>query len=162
MDRYPIPDEKRRRLEALIRIIDMVIYLAIVAGGVYALFFTPNTVTVELAGWDWLIGVWSLLLLVGGLLGFVGRLTRYWVLEVPATPAAVFGILIYLVILGRTAFTSITAAVATTLVFVAMAVLIRRYVELQIFASDPSHQDFQARVAEMLRRRTQNVAPRRE
>ena len=162
MDRYPIPDEKRRRLESLIRIIDMIIYLAIVAGGVYALFFTPTTVVTELAGWDWLIGVWSTLLLVGGVLGFVGRLSRYWVLEVPAAPAGVFGILIYLVILGRTAFVSITAAVATTLVLVAMLVLIRRYVELQIFASDPSHKDFQSRVADMLRRRTQNVAPRLE
>ncbi|QHF24092.1 hypothetical protein GTU73_08765 [Rathayibacter sp. VKM Ac-2804] len=162
MDRYPIPDEKRRRLESFIRIIDMVIYLAIVAGGVYALFFTPTTVQVELAGWEWLIGVWSLLLLIGGGVGFIGRLTRYWVLEVPAAPAAVFGILIYLVILGRTAFTSITAAVATTLVFVAMLVMIRRYVELQIFASDPTHLDFQSRVAEALRRRTQNVAPRTE
>jgi hypothetical protein len=162
MDRFPVSAEKRRRLEALIRVIDMIIYLAIIAGGVYALFYTPASVQTELAGWDWLIGVWASLLLAGGVLGFLGRLTRYWVLEVPATPAGVFGILIYLVILGRTAFTSVTAAVATTLVFVAMAVLVRRYVELQIFASDPSNKDFQTRLAEMLRRRTQNVAPRQE
>lgn len=162
MDRFPISAEKRRRLEAVIRVIDMIIYLAIIAGGVYALFFTPNTVQTELAGWEWLIGVWASLLLAGGVLGFIGRLSRYWVLEVPATSAGFFGVLIYLVILGRTAFDSLTAAVATTLVFVAMAVLVRRYVELQIFASDPEHKDFQTRLADMLRRRTQNVPPRTE
>jgi hypothetical protein len=162
MDRYPVSPEKRRRLEALIRVIDMIIYLAVLAGGVYALFFTPNTVQTELAGWEWLVPVWAALLLVGGALGFLGRLSRYWVLEVPATPAAAFGMLIYFVILGRTAFESITAAVAATLVLTSMFLMIRRYVELQIFASDPAHKDFQTRLADMLRRRTQNVAPRQE
>jgi hypothetical protein len=162
VDRYPVDPEKRRRLEALIRIIDMVIYLAVLAGGVYALFFTPTSVTVELTGWEWLIAVWASLLLVGGALGFIGRLSRYWVLELPATAAATFGILIYAVVLGRTAFASITAAVAVTLVLVACGLMVRRYVELQIFGSDPDHKDFQHRLAEMIRRRTQDVPPRKE
>ncbi|QJU54320.1 hypothetical protein SCB71_14335 [Herbiconiux sp. KACC 21604] len=162
MDKYPIDPTKRRRLEALIRIIDIIVYGAVFLGGVYALIFTPNTVTTELAGWEWLVPVWSGFLLVGGALGFVGRVSRYWILETPADVAAVVGILIYFVVLGRTAFTSVTAAVASVLVFIAMLMMLRRYVELQIFGSDPSHKDFQSRLADALRRRTSNVAPRKE
>lgn len=162
MDRYPVPPERRRRYEALIRILDLVTYFAVFAGGVYALFFTPDSVTLELAGWPWLIAVWASLLLAGGGAGFVGRLTRYWVIEVPATVAAMFGILIYFVILGQTVFRSVTAAVAAVLVFVAMSTMLRRYLELQIFATEPDERRFPDRVAAMVRRRTQNVVRRAE
>lgn len=162
MDKFPVDPEKRRRLEALIRIIDIVIYLFVFGGGIYALLYTPNSVTTELIGYEWLIGLWAFLLLVGGALGFVGRLTRYWVLELPATAAGFFGILIYVVVLGRTAFTSVTATVAVALVVVALGLMMRRYIELQIFGTDPGHKDFQTRLADMIRRRTQNVPPRAE
>jgi hypothetical protein len=157
-----VDPEKRRRLEALIRIIDIVIYLFVFAGGIYALLFTPTSVQTELIGYEWLIAIWAALLLIGGALGFVGRLSRYWVLELPATAAAFFGILIYVVVLGRTAFLSITAAVAVALVIVALGLMLRRYIELQIFGTDPGHKDFQTRLADMIRRRTQNVPPRAE
>lgn len=162
LEKRPIPPERRRRYEGLIRFIDIADYFAVFAGGVYALFFTPDSVTIELAGWPWLIGVWASLLLVGGLLGFVGRLTRYWVIEVPGTVAAIFGILIYFVILGRVVSLSITAAVAAVLVFLAMSLMVRRYLELQIFSSEPGDNRFADRVAAMIRRRTSDVVPRDE
>ena len=162
MDRRPVPAERRRRFESIIRIIDLVVYLAVFAGGVYAVAATPATVVDELGGSPFLIWMWSLLLLVGGGVGFTGRFSRWWMVEVPATVLAFFGILIYLVVLGRFAFSSITAAVAAVLVAVAMGMMFRRWAELQIFATDPDHTDFKSRMAEALRRRTPNFVQRHE
>lgn len=160
MDRHPVPPARRRRFEAIIRGIDLIVYVAVLTGGVYALIGTPSTVVNELQGSLWLILVWSALLCLGGFVGFVGRLTRFWMIEVPATVLAFFGVLIYLVVLGRYAFSSITAAVAALLIIVAMGWIARRWAELQIFATDPGRHDFRHRMAEALRRRTQNF-PRR-
>lgn len=160
MDRYPVPAERRKRFEGIIRVIDLIVYAAVFVGGVYALFATPATVVDELRGAMWLVAVWAGLLCVGGAVGFIGRLIRYWMLEVPATVLAFAGILIYLVVLGRFAFTSVTAAVAALLVLVAMGLVARRWAELQIFATDPGRHDFRSRMAEALRRRTQDF-PRR-
>lgn len=162
MDRHPIPPERRRRFEALIRLIDLTAYSAVFVGGIWALVFTPDSVTLELSGWPGLIVVWAVLLLAGGGAGFLGRLTRYWVIEVPATVAALFGILIYFVILGQTVFRSVTAAVAAVLVLVAMLLMLRRYLELQIFSTEPDERRFPDRVAAMFRRRTANVVQRDE
>lgn len=159
MDRWPIPPKVRHRYEAVIRVIDLFVYFAVFAGGVYALVGTPNSVVDELAGWEWVIALWAFLLLVGGSAGFIGRLTRWWMVEVPATVLAAFGIGIYFIVLGRFAFTSITSAVAVTLVGVAMLVMMRRYAELQIFATEPGT-DFRTRVAAALRRRTADVVRR--
>lgn len=156
MDKHPVPAARRRRLEAAIRVIDLIVYAAVFSGGVYALFATPSTVEAELAGVEWLIVMWAVLLLLGGAVGFAGRLSRWWMVEVPAAVLSISGILIYLVVLGRFAFTSITAAVAAVLVAVSMLMIVRRWVELQIFSIDPDHPDFRSRLAEALRRRTPN------
>ena len=162
MDRRPIPRERRRRFEAVIRVIDLIVYLAVLAGGIYAVAATPSSVVDELGGAPWLIAIWSFLLLVGGGVGFLGRITRFWMVEVPATVLAFFGILIYFVVLGRFAFTSVTAAVAAALVLVAMGMMVRRWAELQIFATDPDNHDFRSRMADALRRRTPNFVHRHE
>lgn len=153
MDRYPVSARVRRRWEQVIRIIDIVIYAAVFAGGVYALVGTPNSVVDELRGWEWVIGLWAGLLLTGGAVGFAGRLSRRWMVEVPATVLSFFGALIYLVVLGRYTLASITSAVAVTLVLVATLEMLRRYAELQIFSSEP-HTDFRARMAAAITRRT--------
>lgn len=162
MDRHPIPTERRRRLEAGIRVIDMLIYFAVFVGGLYALFATPQTVIDELAGSMWLVAVWAGLLCLGGAVGFIGRLTRYWMFEMPSTWLVFAGILIYFVVLGRFTFTSVTAAVAALLVLVAMCAVARRWVELQIFATEPGKHDFRYRMAEALRRRTQDFPHRHQ
>ena len=162
MDRHPVETPRRRRFEAVIRVIDLIVYAAVFAGGIYAITGTPKTVVDELVGAEWLIWLWAGLLLAGGVVGFVGRLTRYWFLEVPATVLAFAGILIYLVVLGRFAFSSVTAAVATTFVLVALGMVARRWAELQIFATDPDATDFRSRMADALRRRTSNFVHRHE
>lgn len=159
MDRYPISDRTRRRWEAVIRVIDVIAYAAVFIGGVYALVGTPNSVVDELRDWDWVIVLWAALLLIGGGVGLVGRLSRRWMIEVPATVLACFGILIYFVVLGRFAFSSITSAVAVALTLVAMLVMMRRYAELQIFSTEPNG-DFRARAAAALRRRTADFVHR--
>ena len=161
MDRRPVPPEIRHRYERVIRVIDLCVYAAVFIGGVYALAGTPNTVVDELAGWEWVIGLWAALLLLGGAAGFIGRVLRRWMVEVPATVLSAFGILIYFIVLGRFAFASITSAVAVTLVGVAMLVMVRRYAELQIFASEPGS-DFRSRVADALHRRTTDFVRRHQ
>lgn len=154
MDKHPVLPERRRFYEAIIRIVDLFVYAAVFGGGVYALAFTPVTVTEQLADFPFLVVMWSFLLMAGGLVGFIGRLVRHWMTEVPATVAAVFGILIYLVILGRFAFISITATVAVALIVVAMFAMVRRWAELQIFSTEPGSRTFRERAAAALRRRT--------
>lgn len=158
----PPPPEKRRVLEALIRIIDLVIYIAVSAGGLFALIATPTSVQNELTGWEWLIPMWGWMLMLGGLGGFAGRLTRYWIIEVPSLPLAGVGIAIYFLVLGRTAFSNALAVVATMLILAAFLMIVRRYVELQIFATEPDDRDFKSRLAAMLRRRTRDVVHRIE
>lgn len=162
MDRHPVPPNKRRILEATIRIIDIVAYLIVIVGGVYALLFTPQSVEDGLARASWLVPMWAAFLLIGGTLGAVGRLSRIWILEPPALVLGIAGVAIYFVLLGNTLFESALAGVATMLVFYAGIQMARRYVELQIFGTDPSVHSFADRVAEALRRRTGNVAPGEE
>lgn len=159
VDRRPIPPEIRRRWERVIRYIDIIVYLTVLGGGVWAITATPNSVVDELVGWEWVIGLWSGLLLVGGFAGFTGRLSRWWMIEVPGTVLSMFGILIYFIVLGRFSLASVTSAVAVCLVAVAMLLMVRRYAELQIFASEPNT-DLKTRLAEIARRRTANFVRR--
>ncbi|MEV8269160.1 hypothetical protein AB0P19_02360 [Microbacterium oleivorans] len=162
MERFPVPQEKRRVLEAIIRILDIVAYSIVTVGGTYALLWTPDSVQRELANAAWLVPMWAAFLLVGGVMGMVGRITRIWILEPPACVAALVGAVIYFVVLGGTLFESVTAGVAAAFVLYAAIQVARRYVELQIFGTDPNVHGFTDRIAEALRRRTANVAPRED
>ena len=157
MDTIPIPKRKRHFYEGVIRIIDLICYAVIAIGGIYAFVATPATVVKELNDFDGLVWMWGALLLIGGAVGFAGRLTRYWMLEMPSTVLAFAGILIYFVILGQFTFTSSTTFVVTALVFVALGLMARRWAELQIFATEPGA-DFRSRLALALRRRTKDYA----
>jgi hypothetical protein len=78
----PRTNERRRRKEAAIRVIDLIVYLFAMAGGVFALFVPPDTIRRSLEGFEWLSIGWGVLLLVAGTLGLVGRLTPVWIIEV--------------------------------------------------------------------------------
>jgi hypothetical protein len=162
MERHPVPQEKRRVLEAIIRMIDIAAYGVIFVGGLYAAIWTPDSVQRELSSAAWLVPMWAAFLLVGGLVGAIGRISRVWVIEPPALVAGIAGAAIYFVVLGGTLFQSVTAGVAAAFMFYAMIQMLRRYVELQIFGTDPNVHSFSDRIAETLRRRTGNVAPREE
>jgi len=156
----PAIDDRRRLKEAMIRVIDIITYAAVLAGGFFAIRFTPDSVIALLDGWEWVIGLWAVLLIVGGLLGFVGRLTRIWAIEVPGTGAGIAGALIYAVVLANMAFMTPTALVAEALVVIATLTLLRRYIELQIFTTEPGEKSFTDRLAAALRRRTTDTVGR--
>lgn len=160
MDSRPVPAKRRRVLEGLIRLVDMAVYGSVTVGGIFALTFPPRQVTLELAGWEWLIPMWGVILLLGGIGGLIGRLTRYWVIEVPALPLSGIGIGIYFVILGASSFQSAYSAVATMLILAALLNMIRRYLELQLFASEPGDRPLRERVYAVTHRRTANTVRR--
>ncbi|BAU32446.1 hypothetical protein [Microcella alkaliphila] len=156
----PRINDSRRIKEAMIRVIDIITYAAVLAGGFFAVKFTPDSVLALLEGWEWVIGLWALLLIIGGLLGFIGRLTRVWAIEVPGTGAGIAGALIYAVVLANIAFMTPTALVAEALVVIATLTLLRRYIELQIFTTEPGEKSFTDRLAAALKRRTTDTVGR--
>jgi hypothetical protein len=160
MERYPVAPKKRKRIEMSIRLIDLIIYAAVFASGIYAAVFTPVTVARELKGWEWLVFVWAGFLLIGGLVGFVGRASTIWLLEPAACFASATGMIIYAVVLGRTAFDTLTTTVAMLLVIVALLGVVRRYAELQLFGSNPDHRDPKSRFKDAWERRIPNVPSR--
>ena len=160
MDTMPIEPRKRRRIEFGIRLIDIACYLIIFFGGLAAMFFTPSAVVEELIGYEWIIPYWAGMLLVGGALGFVARVSTIWIMEPAADIISMFGITIYFVVLGKTAFESVTAILASCLILVALLGVVRRYLELQLFGSNPHDKTIQARLQAALARRIPNVPPR--
>lgn len=161
MERFPISPRRRRRFERAIRIADLVVYAAVFFGGLAAVFAPPASATDELIRTPVLIGVWIVLLLGGGLVGFVGRLTRYWLIEGPATIAAFFGAGIYFVLIFNLALKSPTSTLAAALILVSMVALARRHLELQIFGSEPNA-TWKRRLKNAAHRRTADVVPRDE
>lgn len=159
MNRHPVPPKRRRRYERAIRILDLVIYSAVFVGGAAAIFATPTSAEDALLKTPILIGVWAVLLLGGGLIGFLGRLTRYWLVESPATVASFFGAAIYLVLLGNAALRSATTTLAAALVLVAMVSLARRWAELQIFGTEPNA-TWRQRLKNAVTRKTTDVVNR--
>lgn len=159
MDKLPVSPKRRRRFERAIRISDLVIYAAVFAGGIAAVAYTPASATDELIRTPVLIVVWAILLIGGGLVGFIGRLTRYWLVEGPATVSAFFGAFIYLILIGNLALGSATSTLAATLILVAMVSLGRRWFELQIFGTEPDL-GWRKRLRAAVHRRTGDVVPR--
>lgn len=161
MQRFPISPKRRRRYERSIRVVDLVIYAAVFLGGLAAVFAPPASATDELIRTPALIALWAALLLGGGLVGFLGRLTRYWLIEGPATLGALFGASIYFILLFNAALDTVTTTMAAVLVFVAMASLARRFLELQIFGTEPNA-TWKKRLRNAATRRTEDVVPRDE
>lgn len=159
MEKYPVSPKRRRRYERAIRITDLIVYAAVFAGGLAAVFYPPASATDVLIQSPLLIAVWALLLLGGGLVGFLGRLTRYWLVEAPATVAGFFGAAIYLVLVGNLALDSAASTLAATLVFIAALALGRRWLELQIFGTEPSA-TWRKRFRNAAKRRTADVVQR--
>jgi hypothetical protein len=154
----PRTSERRRVKEAWIRVVDMVVYLFALAGGVFALLVPPNTIKTQLEGWEWLAIAWGCMLVIAGAFGFIGRLTRIWLIEAPGAVLGIAGGLVYALILGVTAYSSTTAWVAFCIVAIATLELWRRYLELQIFTTDPGVRTLADRLRAALNRRTANTA----
>lgn len=158
MDKHPAPARKKRAYEAAIRYVDLMVYAVVFMGGVALTTLPFGQATSILKGYELLVVVWAMFLLGGGLLGFLGRLTRYWMVENSATIASAFGALIYVVVLGRFAFESLTALFTWSFIILAFGLLLRRWLELQIFGSEPG--DWRHRLALALARKTTDTVDR--
>lgn len=153
----PVPAAKRRFVEGMIRVVDLVIYALAVLGGIGAVVATPESVVSELGANSILVWAWGLMLVTGGACGFIGRLFRRWMVEAPATILAMAGALIYVVVLAGHSLNSATAVVTMLFVLIAAAVLFRRWSELQIFATSGSD-NIKTMLAEAVRRKTANFS----
>lgn len=94
------------------------------------------------------------MLLIGGSIGFIGRLSRRWMIEVPATVLSFAGALIYAFILLNLALANAGSIVAMVFTLIAALILFRRWSELQIFAS--TARDTKEILIEAARRKTSN------
>jgi len=155
MDKIPAPPRRKMALEAAIRVVDLFVYAVVFLGGVALAVLPFGQATEILRGFEPLVVVWAGLLLGGGLVGFLGRLTRYWMIENSATIASAFGVLIYVVVLGQFAIESIAAAFTWSFVILAFFLVLRRWLELQIFGSEPG--DWKHRLAAAMQRKTANT-----
>lgn len=155
------PHVNQRRLwwERLIWLLDLTAYLFLGIAG-YAAAFDPSAYVVEtLGGMHWVIWLWGSLLFFGGVISFVGRLTRVWAIEYSANVLAGWGAALYLLILIP-ALTSGGSLALAAVVYVALAFVVRRYAELNIITNDPRRGSWRHRLDRAIRRRTQNVVQR--
>ena len=159
MDKHPVPPARRSKLEAAIRVVDLIVYGMAFAGGVAIVAAPFNAVPDTLDNYPVLVALWSAFLLLGGLVGFVGRLSRYWMVENPATVAAGVGALIYAVVLAPYAFQNVFVALTLAFAIATMGFMVRRWLELQIFGSEPNAK-WRRRLELALHRRTANVVMR--
>ena len=157
MDVGPVPSTKRRFYEGAVRVVDLVIYAVIAVGGFLAIIATPQSVIKELGSDSFLVWLWALMLIVSGISGFLGRLTRRWMVEAPATVLGIAGTLIYAIVLARLSMTNLSALVALAFTIVASGILVRRWSELQLFAA-PQSDDVKALIAAAVRRKTANFS----
>lgn len=147
-------DRRRKRREATIRWMDITISVVVFISGLLAIFATPYSAANSLP--VWLVYVWAGFLLVGGLMGAVGRLTRIWAIEIPGICAGVVGIAMYFVLLLTSPRISLASYLIMGLVLIAFLCLSRRYIELQIFTTEPGPVNIVERIRIIFSRRTPN------
>lgn len=149
------PRNTRRRvaLDALLKITDVVVGIAVLAGGVFALVATPPSVAREVELPLFVI-LWGTLLVLGGFSSALGRLTGIWILETAGIAAAACGSLIYLAIVSKLLLDDLGVGLAVCLILVALLALLRRYIELQIFLSEPGDRGLLVRLQGLFNIRT--------
>lgn len=150
----------RRRLmwERFIWVIDMAAYLLIAYAG-YNAAFEPSVYVIETVQNFGAIGLWGVLMLVGGAVSFIGRLSKVWAIEYACNVFAAWGVGLYAVILIPSVLEG-GSKVLLALVLAAWLLVLRRYAELRIFTSEPGLDTFRKRLDAALRRRTQLAVQR--
>lgn len=150
--------QKRRRWEMFIWVLDLAAYAFVVYAGWAALFATSEYIQREVTDQRAIL-LWGWLLFGGGALGLVGRAVQFWAIELPGNVAAASGAAIYGYIIVQ-AVANGSSHVLLAFVLIAVALLLRRYAELQIFTSEPGLETWRAKVTSLLRRRTGYVVRR--
>jgi len=151
--------QKRIRWERLIWVIDIATYALLGAAGTFALWLNPPNVTTAVQV-SWIVVMWGMLLLVGGMVAAIGRALRVWAVEYVANVFAAWGAFLFAIILIPAAVDSQGWAGVLAFVCIAWLSTMRRYSELRIFANDLRGDSLRVRLEVALRRRTQNVVAR--
>jgi hypothetical protein len=154
----PKLNDRRLRWERTIWILDLVAYAVMAVNGGSALWFTSPFVQEEIR-LPAVIILWGVLMLAGGLGGFIGRLTGVWAVEVLFNVSAWSGAVCYAIIIFS-AVAGGSSLVILGMVILAFIGMFRRYCELQIFTSEPGLTTFTEKVRSLLRRRTEYVVRR--
>lgn len=156
----PTPNARRRAvLDALLRAIDTSVGLVALVAGVFALVAAPPSIVREVS-LPFFVVLWGVLLIAGGFSSALGRLTGIWILETAGIAAAATGALIYLAVISTAIASSLGVAVAACLILIALLAMVRRYVELQIFLSEPGERGLINRIQSLLHIRTASTLPR--
>jgi len=145
-------DRRRRAKERVIWLTDLVVYAVLIGNGVLIVFFTSDFIN-ERVKWEWAIVLWGLSMSFSGVLGFTGRLLRYWTIEMPGAVLALVSAVVYCAVIGSAVSTG-SSLVLLGYVIVALCKLIHRYIELRILVSEPGTEPFAERLAKLLRLRT--------
>lgn len=154
----PRTNETRKRWERLIWVIDMAAYVLIGVAGLAAAI-SPSDYVETVVPVPWVVLLWGCLLAGGGLVAFVGRLSRVWAIEFFANVLAGWGAFLYAIILVPAVSTGSSWAVMA-LVLVATGAVVHRYAELRIYTNEPGIRTFRDRIEAARRRRTTNIVPR--
>lgn len=151
---------RRELLHSILKFIDIAVGITAIVGGVFAIAATPPTVMREVSV-PLLVWIWGGLLIIGGFGGALGRITGIWLLETTGIVAMGAGTLIYIAVVGSLVPDQMGLVVAITLFVVALLSMVRRYVELQIFLSEPDEPGFVSRLHAAFRLRVPNTSLRR-
>jgi len=153
-------NERRIWWERLIWVIDMGSYLFLGIAGWGVAFQPSGYVLTTLDGITWIVWLWASILFLGGLVAFIGRLTKVWAVEIVANVLAAWGAVLYVVILIP-ALASGGSVPLAAIVLIAWGAMARRYAELIIFTNEPREQlTWSDRLMRALRRRTKYTVPR--
>lgn len=120
----------------MLRVLDILISVCIVASGIFALVAPPESF-LRAVDLYWLVYTWGALLTLGGLLSGIGRTSGLWLFETTGLALAIPGTAIYLGAILFFVPADIGLITAAALFGVAMLSQIRRYVEIQMFITEP-------------------------
>lgn len=148
----PTLDPRRKAKERVIWLSDIVVYTVLVGNGIMIVFFTSDFIN-ERVRWEWAILVWGVSMILAGLLGFAGRLLRYWTIEMPGAVLAMVSAVLYGAVIGSAVSTG-SSLVLMGFVVIAFCKLVHRYIELRILVSEPGVEPFAERLVKMLKLRT--------
>lgn len=140
-------------VDSALRIIDVAIAVSVFLSGFAAILNPPSSV-LHAIEWPWLIYVWGTFLLLGGAGAALGRLTGFWFPEATGLTLTMFGTLIYIIVVMAYAKTDVGAFAVAGLIIAALGAQIHRYVQIQVFISEPTDRSILARLFEMMRLRT--------
>lgn len=150
----------RRGWERTLWVVDMIVYLILGVAGLSVLLDPADYVLVAVGGSVWILLLWSMLLIVGGMGSFVGRASRFWIIEYSTNVLVGWGSALYLLVI-LAALDSWGQVGVAALVFIALGFTLRRYAELNILVGEPRTGRLRERMASDIARRTEDTIPGR-